>query len=55
MFLIKGQDIIFAAKDIGLSEARDWAMIQSCFGRHFLLILQKRRKFFGQQRYFAAV
>jgi hypothetical protein len=55
-FLIIGYYIIFVAKNISLSEARDWAMIQSCFGCHFLLILQKGRKFFvGQQHLFVAV
>ncbi|GFG36874.1 hypothetical protein Cfor_08684, partial [Coptotermes formosanus] len=53
---MQGEDIIFLATNITLSGALDWAMIQSCFGHHFLLTLQKNRSFFvGHQHFFATV
>ncbi|OAF67634.1 hypothetical protein A3Q56_04627 [Intoshia linei] len=41
---LSGEDIIFLATDIKLSGAVDWVMMQSCFGSHFMLILEKQHK-----------
>ncbi|XP_017028136.1 probable E3 ubiquitin-protein ligase sinah [Drosophila kikkawai] len=36
-----GTDIIFLATNVNLEGALDWTMVQTCFGRHFLLSLEK--------------
>ena len=33
----------------------DWVMMQSCFGHHFMLVLEKQEKFDGHQQFFAIV
>ena len=35
--------------------AVDWVMMQSCFGHHFMLVLEKQEKFDGHQQFFAIV
>ena len=37
------------------SGAVDWVMMQSCFGHHFMLVLEKQEKFDGHQQFFAIV
>lgn len=49
-----GEDIVFLATDINLPGAVDWVMMQSCFGHHFMLVLEKQDKSDGQQ-FFAIV
>lgn len=50
-----GEDIVFLATDINLPGAVDWVMMQSCFGHHFMLVLEKQEKFDGHQQFFAIV
>ena len=50
-----GEDIVFLATDINLPGAVDWVMMQSCFGNHFMLVLEKQEKFDGLQQFFAIV
>ncbi|CAJ0948213.1 unnamed protein product, partial [Mesorhabditis belari] len=50
---LQGEDIVFLATDINLTGAVDWVMMQSCFGYHFLLVLEKQEK--SQQPIFYAV
>ena len=38
-----------------MSGAVDWVMMQSCFGHHFMLVLEKQEKFDGHQQFFAIV
>ncbi|XP_020816378.1 probable E3 ubiquitin-protein ligase sinah [Drosophila serrata] len=38
---MEGTDIIFLATNVNLEGALDWTMVQTCFGRHFLLSLEK--------------
>ena len=38
-----------------ISGAVDWVMMQSCFGHHFMLVLEKQEKFDGHQQFFAIV
>ncbi|KTG33076.1 hypothetical protein cypCar_00004043 [Cyprinus carpio] len=50
-----GEDIVFLATDINLPGAVDWVMMQSCFGHHFMLVLEKQEKYEGHQQFFAIV
>lgn len=50
-----GEDIVFLATDINLPGAVDWVMMQSCFGHHFMLVLEKQEKYDGHQQFFAIV
>ncbi|KAK0399037.1 hypothetical protein QR680_002878 [Steinernema hermaphroditum] len=53
---LQGEDIVFLATDINLPGAVDWVMMQSCFGFHFMLVLEKQEKFdHGQQMFYAVV
>jgi len=52
---LQGEDIVFLATDINLPGAVDWVMMQSCFGHHFMLVLEKQEKFDGHQQFFAIV
>ncbi|XP_037368605.1 E3 ubiquitin-protein ligase SIAH1A-like [Talpa occidentalis] len=52
---LQGEDIVFLATDISLSGAIDWVMMQSCFGFHFMLVLEKQEKYNGHQQFFAIV
>ncbi|CAF3374691.1 unnamed protein product [Rotaria socialis] len=47
---LQGEDIVFLATDITLPGAVDWVMMQSCFGHHFMLVLEKQ-----DQQFFAIV
>ncbi|XP_033096687.1 E3 ubiquitin-protein ligase SIAH1B, partial [Anneissia japonica] len=49
------EDIVFLATDINLPGAVDWVMMQSCFGHHFMLVLEKQEKYDGLQQFFAIV
>lgn len=40
---LQGEDIVFLATDINLPGAVDWVMMQSCFGHHFMLVLESKR------------
>ncbi|KAG0433303.1 hypothetical protein HPB47_020078 [Ixodes persulcatus] len=53
--LCPGEDIVFLATDINLPGAVDWVMMQSCFGHHFMLVLEKQEKYDGHQQFFAVV
>ena len=55
ILLISGEDIVFLATDINLPGAVDWVMMQSCFGHHFMLVLEKQEKIDGHQQFFAIV
>ncbi|CAF1126397.1 unnamed protein product, partial [Didymodactylos carnosus] len=52
---LQGEDIVFLATDINLPGAVDWVMMQSCFGHHFMLVLEKQEKYEGNQQFFAIV
>ncbi|KAM4572517.1 E3 ubiquitin-protein ligase Siah1 isoform 1-T1 [Odontesthes bonariensis] len=52
---LQGEDIVFLATDINLPGAVDWVMMQSCFGFHFMLVLEKQEKYDGHQQFFAIV
>ncbi|XP_002127743.2 E3 ubiquitin-protein ligase SIAH1B [Ciona intestinalis] len=52
---LQGEDIVFLATDINLPGAVDWVMMQSCFGHHFMLVLEKQEKLDGHQQFFAIV
>lgn len=54
-FTLTGEDIVFLATDITLPGAVDWVMMQSCFGHHFMLVLEKQEKYDGLQQFFAIV
>uniref|UniRef100_A0A8C5P2E7 E3 ubiquitin-protein ligase n=1 Tax=Jaculus jaculus TaxID=51337 RepID=A0A8C5P2E7_JACJA len=44
---------VFLATDINLPGAVDWVMMQSCFGFHFMLVLEKQEKYNGHQQFLA--
>ncbi len=46
---------MFLATDINLPGAVDWVMMQSCFGHHFMLVLEKQEKYDGLQQFYAIV
>lgn len=52
---LNGEDIVFLATEINLPGAVDWVMMQSCFGHHFMLILEKQEKCDGHTQFFAIV
>jgi len=52
---LQGEDIVFLATDINLPGAVDWVMMQSCFGHHFMLVLEKQEKSDSYQQFFAVV
>jgi len=52
---LQGEDIVFLATDVNLPGAVDWVMMQSCFGNHFMLVLEKQEKFDGHVQFFAVV
>lgn len=52
---LQGEDIVFLATDINLPGAVDWVMMQSCFGFHFMLVLEKQEKCDGHQMFYAVV
>ena len=46
---------IFSCIHLPCAGAVDWVMMQSCFGHHFMLVLEKQEKFDGHQQFFAIV
>jgi hypothetical protein len=48
-------DWVMMHKILLCSGAVDWVMMQSCFGHHFMLVLEKQEKFDGHQQFFAIV
>ncbi|XP_015455647.1 E3 ubiquitin-protein ligase SIAH2 [Pteropus alecto] len=52
---LQKEDIVFLATDINLPGAVNWVMMQSCFGHHFMLVLEKQEKYEGHQQLFAIV
>jgi len=50
-----GEDIVFLATDINLPGAVDWVMMQCCFDKYFILVLEKQEKHDGHQQFFAVV
>ncbi|XP_063914913.1 E3 ubiquitin-protein ligase Siah1-like [Zophobas morio] len=52
---LNGEDIVFLATEINLAGAVDWVMMQSCFGHHFMLVLEKQEKNDGHTQFFAIV
>ncbi|UYV68356.1 SIAH2 [Cordylochernes scorpioides] len=49
------EDIVFRAHNINLPGPRSWVIMQSCFGHHFMLVLEKQEKYDGHQQFFAIV
>nr|XP_019608120.1 PREDICTED: LOW QUALITY PROTEIN: E3 ubiquitin-protein ligase SIAH1-like [Rhinolophus sinicus] len=47
--------IVFLAAEVHLPGAVDWVMMQSYFGVHFLLVLEKQEKYEGNQQFLAIV
>ncbi|XP_077312060.1 E3 ubiquitin-protein ligase SIAH1-like [Lithobates pipiens] len=52
---LQGEDIVLLTNDINLPGTATWAMIQSCFGLHFMLVLEKREEYNRDQQFFAIV
>ncbi|XP_007092327.2 E3 ubiquitin-protein ligase SIAH1-like [Panthera tigris] len=50
---LEGEEVVFLATQINLPGAVDWVMLQSCFGFHFLLVLEKEENYDGHQQFFA--
>eukprot|EP00118_Oscarella_pearsei_P026603 m.310156 g.310156 ORF g.310156 m.310156 type:complete len:300 (+) comp49877_c0_seq1:94-993(+) len=51
-----GEDIVFLATDITLGGSVDWVMMQSCYGHHFMLVLEKQERLTdGTQQFYAVV
>ncbi|XP_053436111.1 E3 ubiquitin-protein ligase SIAH1-like [Nycticebus coucang] len=49
----QGENILFLATDINVPGAVDWVMMQSCFGFHFMVVLEKQENYNGQEQFFA--
>ena len=43
---LEGEDIVFLATNVNSPAVSNWTMIQSCLDRNFLLVLEKKQKFF---------
>uniref|UniRef100_A0A0N4ZBB6 E3 ubiquitin-protein ligase n=1 Tax=Parastrongyloides trichosuri TaxID=131310 RepID=A0A0N4ZBB6_PARTI len=52
---LQGEDIVFLATDISLPGAVDWVMLQSCYGCHFMLVLEKQEKYGTVEQFYAIV
>ncbi|KAB0346206.1 hypothetical protein FD755_024149 [Muntiacus reevesi] len=52
---LQGEAVIFLAISINISGVLDWLMMQSCFGFHFMIILEKLETYDGHQKFFAVV
>ncbi|XP_062280173.1 E3 ubiquitin-protein ligase Siah1-like [Scomber scombrus] len=52
---LQGEDVVILTIDINMPGEIFWLMMQSCFGFHFMLVLQKRRKYGGSHQFFAIV
>uniref|UniRef100_A0A0N5C910 E3 ubiquitin-protein ligase n=1 Tax=Strongyloides papillosus TaxID=174720 RepID=A0A0N5C910_STREA len=52
---LQGEDIVFLATDISLPGAVDWVMLQSCYGCHFMLVLEKQEKYGNTEQFYAIV
>lgn len=52
---LSGEDIVFLATDVTLPGAVDWVMLQSCFGRQFMLVLEKQECSEGHHQFLAVV
>lgn len=52
---LSGEDIVFLATDVSLPGAVDWVMLQSCFGRQFMLVLEKQEYSEGHHQFLAVV
>ncbi len=52
---LMGEDIVFLATDINLPGAVDWVMMQCCFDKYFILVLEKQEKHENHQQFFAVV
>ncbi|XP_018603843.2 E3 ubiquitin-protein ligase SIAH1-like [Scleropages formosus] len=52
---LQGKDILFTAAGVDLPGTINWVMVQSCFGFHFLLVLEKRERPREHQQFFALV
>ncbi|XP_023725316.1 E3 ubiquitin-protein ligase SIAH1A-like, partial [Cryptotermes secundus] len=52
---LQGEDDVFSATDINKPVSRTWVKMQTCFGHHFRLLLEKRVKWDGCQQFFAIV
>jgi E3 ubiquitin-protein ligase SIAH1 len=52
---LQGEDIVFLATDINLAGAVDWVMMQTCFGHHFMLVLEKQERGEGNQMFYTVV
>lgn len=55
IYILNGEDIVFLATEINLEGAVDWVMIQSCFGHHFVLVLEKQESCDGHTQFYAIV
>jgi E3 ubiquitin-protein ligase SIAH1 len=53
--ILQGEDMVFFAKDMNLPGAVDWVRVQSCFGFHFMLVLEKQGKHDDHQQFFPIV
>jgi hypothetical protein len=52
---LQGEDVVFTAIAINRPGAGSCVMIQSCFGHHFRLLLEKRAKCKGCEHFYALV
>ena len=52
---LQGEDIVFLATDIFLPQTVKWVMIQNCFKRNFLLLLEKKHKLNDSQQFYVMV
>ncbi|XP_053435033.1 E3 ubiquitin-protein ligase SIAH1-like [Nycticebus coucang] len=50
---LQGEDTVLLATNINLSGVVHWVMMQSCFGFHFMVVLEKQENYYGQERFLA--
>ncbi|XP_053435087.1 E3 ubiquitin-protein ligase SIAH1-like [Nycticebus coucang] len=51
--VLQGETTIFLAMNINVHGTFYWVMMQSCFGLHFMVVLQKQENHLGQERFCA--
>lgn len=55
IIILQGDDIRFIAIGINKPGTVDWAMIQSCFSQHFMVVLKKQDGYDGFMRFYSMV
>ncbi|XP_077516605.1 E3 ubiquitin-protein ligase Siah1-like [Amblyomma americanum] len=53
--ICEGEHLAFLMESINIPCSASWIVVQSCFGHHFILVLEKKERYDGHQQFFADV